>query len=188
MIPIILVSTEICPHVIGLTVIEFCADGNCFHWFSFLLCYPLFFSVNTTSRLKCFGWVCCMDCCEILDKHLALRALVIFAIKVLLDRNIFFLHQIPFELVVFCQSCTGKTFSTDISKRPAFTLLQPKGTKQLWNSAYSIHIFTQSWTFQDITNGCENVNIQCTEIGPLTAFSLPAVMSDYYIRKAQVIV
>lgn len=30
-----------------------------------------------------------MDCCEILDKHLAVRALVIFAIEVLLDRNSF---------------------------------------------------------------------------------------------------
>lgn len=90
MIPIILVSTEICPHVIGLTVIEFCADGNCFHWFSFCFVILCFFSVNTTSRLKCFGWVCCVDCCEILDKHLAVRALVIFAIEVLLDRNIFF--------------------------------------------------------------------------------------------------
>lgn len=49
-----------------------------------------------------------MDCCEILDKHLAVRALVIFAIEVLLDRNIFFFTKCLLNLWYFVRVALGK--------------------------------------------------------------------------------
>lgn len=143
MIPIILVSTEICPHVIGLTVIEFCADGNCFHWFSFCFVILCFFSVNTTSRLKCFGWVCCVDCCEILDKHLAVRALVIFAIEVLLDRNIFFFTKYLLNLWYFVRAALGKHSARTYPRGQLLHYCNQKGLNS-FGTQLILYIFSHS--------------------------------------------
>lgn len=109
-----------------------------------LLSSVFFFSVNTTSRLKCFGWVCCIDCCEILDKHLAVRALVIFAIEVLLDRNIFFFFtKYLLNLWYFVRAALGKHSARTYPRGQLLHYCNQKGLNS-FGTQLILYIFSHS--------------------------------------------